>query len=220
MDVKKKDVGNRIKSIRSSKGMTLEEFGKLFGASKGNVATWEKGSSLPNNERLFKIAELGEITVDELLYGDKKMYLINKIEEELSRAERLFNDDYFFNYRNTIIENVLHDFELYTDFNDLSYSEIDKHAKTLTEDYVLNAITDTRGLITTIDIDLRDLISRINIYTGKAMVERNLKVNEIDIGIAEQAIKSALYDYAQKTGKVIKGLENFNPKEDEEHSCH
>lgn len=81
MDVKKKDVGNRIKSIRSSKGMTLEEFGKLFGASKGNVATWEKGSSLPNNERLFKIAELGEITVDELLYGDKKMYLINKIEE-------------------------------------------------------------------------------------------------------------------------------------------
>lgn len=189
MDVKKKDVGNRIKSIRSSKGMTLEEFGKLFGASKGNVATWEKGSSLPNNERLFKIAELGEITVDELLYGDKKMYLINKIEEDLSRAERIFNDDYFFNYRNTIIENVLHDFELYTDLNDLSYSEIDKHAKTLTEDYVLNAITDTRGLIATIDIDLRDLISRINIYTGKAMVERNLKVNEIDIGIAEQAIK-------------------------------
>ncbi|MDD2495955.1 MAG: Fe-S cluster assembly scaffold protein NifU [Tissierellia bacterium] len=37
--------------------------------------------------------------------------------------------------------------------------------------------------------------------------------------LAEQAIKSALYDYAQRTNKVIKGLENFNPEE-EEHSCH
>lgn len=37
--------------------------------------------------------------------------------------------------------------------------------------------------------------------------------------LAEQAIKSALYDYAQKTNKVIKGLENYKP-EDEEVSCH
>jgi len=37
--------------------------------------------------------------------------------------------------------------------------------------------------------------------------------------LAEQAIKSALYDYAQKTHKVIKGLENYKP-EDEEVSCH
>ena len=37
--------------------------------------------------------------------------------------------------------------------------------------------------------------------------------------LAEQAIKSALYDYAQKTHKVIKGLENYKP-EDEAVSCH
>jgi len=37
--------------------------------------------------------------------------------------------------------------------------------------------------------------------------------------LAEQAIKSALYDYAQKNNKVIKGLENYKP-EDEEVSCH
>ncbi len=37
--------------------------------------------------------------------------------------------------------------------------------------------------------------------------------------LAEQAVKSALYDYAQKTGKTIKGLENYKPDDDEIH-CH
>ena len=37
--------------------------------------------------------------------------------------------------------------------------------------------------------------------------------------LAEQAIKSALYDYAQKTNKTIKGLENYTP-DDDEVECH
>lgn len=65
----KKSVGERIKSIRINNGKTQEQFGELFSASKGNVATWEKGLSLPNKERLKLISELGNITIDELLYG-------------------------------------------------------------------------------------------------------------------------------------------------------
>lgn len=65
----KKNVGERIKSIRINNGKTQEQFGELFSASKGNVATWEKGLSLPNKERLKSISELGNITIDELLYG-------------------------------------------------------------------------------------------------------------------------------------------------------
>lgn len=38
--------------------------------------------------------------------------------------------------------------------------------------------------------------------------------------LAEQAVKSALYDYARKTGKVIKGLENFSPDDEEDIHCH
>jgi nitrogen fixation NifU-like protein len=38
--------------------------------------------------------------------------------------------------------------------------------------------------------------------------------------LAEQAVKSALYDYAQKTNKVIKGLENYKPEDDEIHCQH
>ena len=37
--------------------------------------------------------------------------------------------------------------------------------------------------------------------------------------LAEQAVKSALYNYSQKTGKTIKGLENYNPEEEEDIHC-
>ena len=64
----KKVIGEKIKGIRLNKGMTLEEFGKLFNAGKSNVRKWEVGSSLPNPERLKAIAKLGGITVEQLLY--------------------------------------------------------------------------------------------------------------------------------------------------------
>ncbi|MGV3010705.1 helix-turn-helix domain-containing protein [Streptococcus pluranimalium] len=69
-NIDKKVVGLRIKSIRQEKGMTLEEFGKLFGAGKGLVSRWENGLSLPNAERLKSIAKIGDMTVNQLLHGE------------------------------------------------------------------------------------------------------------------------------------------------------
>lgn len=70
MNIDKKALGQRIKSIRQSKGLTMEEFGKFFdNASKGVISNWEKGSNIPNNARIKMIAQFGGITVNELLYG-------------------------------------------------------------------------------------------------------------------------------------------------------
>lgn len=63
-------VGERIKQIRLSLGESMEKFGERFGTSKGTVNNWEKGRNLPNKENLKKISELGQITVNELLYGN------------------------------------------------------------------------------------------------------------------------------------------------------
>ena len=82
-DINKIEVGQRIKNVRLSKGMTLEEFGKIFNATKGNVLKWEKGQSLPNPERLKTIAKLSDITVEELLYGNFQRYYFNKYWKEL-----------------------------------------------------------------------------------------------------------------------------------------
>ena len=75
-------IGNRIKSIRLELGDTLEEFGLRIARvlnvqsskapNKSLVSRWENDLNLPNKERLKVIAELGNITVEELLYQDNQ----------------------------------------------------------------------------------------------------------------------------------------------------
>ena len=62
-----KTTGERIKDIRLELGETLEEFGERFNTSKVTVFNWEKGRNLPNKSNLKKIAEIGGISVEELI---------------------------------------------------------------------------------------------------------------------------------------------------------
>lgn len=87
MKINKKAVGARIKQIRMNKGYTLEAFGKLFGAKKGNVQQWEKGRSLPNKERLASISKIADMTVNELLYGNSEKD-IEELYQELIRLPK------------------------------------------------------------------------------------------------------------------------------------
>ena len=88
--IDKKLIGERIKNIRQQKGMTLEEFGKMFGASKRNVRSWEIGKNLPNPERLKTIAKIADISVDTLLYGKMKER-ISKMLSQIAKTNPKFN---------------------------------------------------------------------------------------------------------------------------------
>lgn len=71
MEIDKIEVGHRINSIRERLGLSMTEFGKRIDdtAKSGTINNWVRGKNLPNNERLKRIAELGNISVDELLHG-------------------------------------------------------------------------------------------------------------------------------------------------------
>lgn len=86
-----KNVGSRIKGIRERFGLTTEEFGNLFGATKGTVSKWENGKYLPNNQRLTKIADFAGITVQELLSDENplSMYSTKELLQELMRREEV-----------------------------------------------------------------------------------------------------------------------------------
>lgn len=76
----KKAIGLRIKTIRKQKGLTMKEFGKLIeDAAQSLVTRWENGTSIPNNERIKKIAEIGNVSVSYLLYGT---YTFNDLSDE------------------------------------------------------------------------------------------------------------------------------------------
>lgn len=92
-----KAIGMRIKSIRLHLGLSTEKFAKQFHEhppSKGTISKWENGHYLPNNERLKKIAELGNTTVEYLLYGSIDEYankLLSDFKVELENDKTIKN---------------------------------------------------------------------------------------------------------------------------------
>ena len=105
----KKIIGSRIKSIRQEKGMTLEEFGKLFGAGKGLVSRWENGLSIPNPERLKSIAKIGDMTVSQLLHGERggSHYNGASIDKPaLQRTQAVVDKAFFLNFGIEDIVNI------------------------------------------------------------------------------------------------------------------
>lgn len=68
------EVGKRIKNIRLQLGKTTADFGYLVGKASGSlVSRWERGVNLPNNERLKRIAEIGDMSVADLLFGEESI---------------------------------------------------------------------------------------------------------------------------------------------------
>lgn len=84
-NINKKQVGRRIQIIRKRKLLTLIEFAQKIGASKSSVSDWEKGFRLPPEVALTKIAIMGNISVDKLLYGNGK----NEVEEIYQKLIKL-----------------------------------------------------------------------------------------------------------------------------------
>lgn len=63
------EVGKRIRTIRIAQGMTMTDFAEQVGACRALICKWEHGHNMPNNARLKTIAEIGNMPMQELLYG-------------------------------------------------------------------------------------------------------------------------------------------------------
>ena len=57
----------RLKELRTEKGMSQEEIGKLLNMSKMAISHWEKGNSEPSIEQLKFLACFFDVTVDYLV---------------------------------------------------------------------------------------------------------------------------------------------------------
>lgn len=119
MDIneQKKAIGERIKLIRKKRGETLEQFGNAIGGVlKSNVSKWERGQSLPNNERIKKISELGNVSVNYLLEGRymlRDMHILSEEEQNNILIGGSIFDEAKKNIKPTILE-VLQNDEIFT----------------------------------------------------------------------------------------------------------
>lgn len=87
-------LGDRIKTIRLSLGLNLQQFGDEFNpvADKSIVSRWERGRSTPNAERIKKIAELGGISVEELLHGNVENFAYNVLIEDINNKGSFYQN--------------------------------------------------------------------------------------------------------------------------------
>lgn len=63
-------LGERIAKLRKQKGWTQDDLAKQVGVHKGHVTRWERDRMYPASKSLAAIADVFDITVDELLAKD------------------------------------------------------------------------------------------------------------------------------------------------------
>ncbi|ADL50407.1 helix-turn-helix domain-containing protein [Clostridium cellulovorans] len=71
-------LANRIKDLRKNNGYTQKELSSLLGIGQTTVANYEQGTRIPDTEKLNKMADLFEVTLDYLLGRNEKISPSNK----------------------------------------------------------------------------------------------------------------------------------------------
>ncbi len=58
---------NRIKILRASKGLTMEQLGKEVNSTKGTISNYENGNKKPSLDMLIKLADYFDVSIDYLI---------------------------------------------------------------------------------------------------------------------------------------------------------
>lgn len=66
-------IGERIQEYRKACGFNQEEFAEKIGVSRQAVSKWERDKAYPDLDRLVCICEILNVSIDELIYGKKKI---------------------------------------------------------------------------------------------------------------------------------------------------
>lgn len=79
-------LGRNIAEIRKKRGYTQKSFGEILDVNEKTISKWERGITAPDVTLLTSIADVLNVTVDELLRGEK-----------LDNEEKVIENDNVFN---------------------------------------------------------------------------------------------------------------------------
>lgn len=90
-------LGERIYELRSRTGLSQGELADSLGVSRQAVSKWENNSAVPELDKLLKMSELFEISLDGLVKGDipqeiKNQHKIKEAVEEIAPVENAVSD--------------------------------------------------------------------------------------------------------------------------------
>ena len=73
-----KKIGSFLKELRKEKGITQEEFAEKLNVSGRSVSRWETGSNMPDISLLVEIAEFFDVSIPEIINGERKSERMKK----------------------------------------------------------------------------------------------------------------------------------------------
>ena len=81
----KEEIYDKIKNARIQKGYTQEQVAENLLVSRQTISNWENGKSLPDIISIIKMSELYELSLDEMMKGDKA--LLKKVERDVGAVK-------------------------------------------------------------------------------------------------------------------------------------
>ena len=64
-------IGEHICALRESKGWTQQTLGEKLGKKTSTISSYETNAKLPSVDCLIELAELFDVSLDTLVYGDR-----------------------------------------------------------------------------------------------------------------------------------------------------
>lgn len=83
------EFNNKLYELRKQKGFSQEELAGRLNVSRQTISKWEIGESTPDMEKLIAISDLFEVSLDELVKGEKAES--RETSEQTSKSE-LYSD--------------------------------------------------------------------------------------------------------------------------------
>ena len=65
-------IGSFLKELRKAKELTQEQLAEKLNVSSRTVSRWETGSNMPDIGMLVEIAEFYDVSIPEIIYGERK----------------------------------------------------------------------------------------------------------------------------------------------------
>ncbi len=94
-------IGGFLKRLRKEKGITQEQMAEALNVSGRTISRWENGTNMPDISLLVDIAEFYDVSIPEIINGERKSETMNKEEKEIAEKmsdyatiekEKIFKD--------------------------------------------------------------------------------------------------------------------------------
>ena len=93
-------VGRFIAKLRKKKGLTQDELGNMLGISGKSVSKWERGLNMPDISLIYKLSEVFDVDLNQLLNGEDAIKSVVDLQNE-ENAVNTFKD--YINKGNSLI---------------------------------------------------------------------------------------------------------------------